>query len=144
MNRSIKKSISVNELNYILSLRKIADRQRSDLIPKLFEDPKSEQMFLLKDNIRTLSELKEIICSVVSDPDFIESLVNSFRVTSDLYMPVELKRILLSNVKVALFIGAGVSKLLSILNLLILDNSLSTFIIKVWVRFFSSNLFMWK
>jgi hypothetical protein len=53
MNRSIRKSISVNEIDYLLQLNGVTSDKRARLIPALFEDPRSERIFLLKEEIKT-------------------------------------------------------------------------------------------
>lgn len=114
MDRSIKKSISVNELNYIFYLSKVSDEQRSRLIPELFENPQAEKTYLLKEEILTLTDLEDKIRSVIDQPDCIIAIKEGFAVNDDLTIPIGLREKLLGNEKLAFFIGAGVSKLLNI------------------------------
>ena len=114
MDRSIRKSISVNELNFIFMENSLKEDKRSRLIPELFENPQSENFYLLKENIRTAIELKDRIGSVVDDQNCISAIENAFVIKDDLVIPHELRKVLFSNVKIAFFVGAGVSKLLNI------------------------------
>jgi hypothetical protein len=114
MDRSIRKSIYVNELNYVMQLSKIADDKRSRIIPELFENPDAEKTYLLRDEIRTLAELENRIKKIIDQQDGISALLNIFSVADDLIIPSELRDVLFSNVKLAFFIGAGVSKLLEV------------------------------
>jgi hypothetical protein len=114
MDRSIRKSIYVNELNYVMQLSKIADDKRSRIIPELFENPQADKTYLLKEEIRTLDELESRIKKVIDQQDGISALLNIFSVTDDLVIPVDLKETLFTNLKLCFFVGAGVSKLLEI------------------------------
>jgi hypothetical protein len=114
MHRSIRKSIFINELNYIIQLNKIADDKRSELILDLFEDPQTETAYLLKDNIRTLPELENRVRKILDQEDAVSALKKIFSVNDDLFIPKELREVVFSNVKLAFFVGAGVSKLLNI------------------------------
>ncbi len=114
MDRSIKKSISINEFTYILNLNKVSDAERSSLIPILFENPSARKTFLLRENIRTLDKLEKAITSIISNKDAVESVKSIFFINDDLFIPPEIKRIFSDNTKIAFFVGAGVSKLLKI------------------------------
>lgn len=114
MDRSIRKSIYANELNYIIQLSKIPEDKRSQLILELFENPRAEKTYLLKDNIRTLSELEGKIRKIIDQQDGVSALLNIFSVNDDLIIPSELREALFSNEKLAFFVGAGVSRLLEI------------------------------
>ena len=114
MYRSIKKSISVNELNYIFQLNNIQEEKRSYLIPELFDNPKAEKIYLLKEDIRTSKDLEDRVRDVIDQQDCIFAITNAFSVDDDLAIPLELREILFSNIKLAFFVGAGVSKLLKI------------------------------
>lgn len=114
MERSIRKSIYVNELNYVMQLSKITDDKRSRIIPELFENPQAEKTYLLRGEIRTLDELENRIKKVIDQQDGVAALLNIFSVTDDLVIPIDLRESLFSNVKLVFFIGAGVSKLLEI------------------------------
>ncbi|MBU4304389.1 MAG: SIR2 family protein [Candidatus Omnitrophica bacterium] len=114
MDRSIRKSIYVNELNYVMQLSKITDDKRSRIIPELFENPQAEKIYLLKEEIRTLAELENRIKKIIDQQDGVSALLNIFSVTDDLVIPSELREVLFSNVKLVFFIGAGISKLLEV------------------------------
>lgn len=114
MDRSIRKSIYANELNYIIQLSKVPEDKRSQLILELFENPRAEKTYLLKDNIRTLSELETKVRKIINQQDGVSALLNIFSVNDDLIIPSELREALFSNVKLAFFVGAGVSRLLKI------------------------------
>lgn len=114
MDRSIRKAIYVNELNYVIQLSKITEDKRSRLIPELFENPQAEKAYLLKDEIRTLPDLESKIRKIIDQQDGVSALLNIFSVTDDLIVPSDLREVLFSNVKLAFFVGAGVSKLLEI------------------------------
>lgn len=114
MERSIRKSIYVNELNYVMQLSKLTDDKRSRIIPELFENPQADKTYLLREEIRTLDDLESRIKNIIDQQDVVSALLNIFSVTDDLVIPIEFRNILFSNVKLAFFIGAGVSKLLEI------------------------------
>ena len=114
MDSSIRKSIYVNELNYIIQLSKIFEDKRAQLIPELFENPRTNTIYLLKDDIRTLSVLESKIRKIINDQDGILALLNIFSVKDDLIIASELREALFSNEKLAFFVGAGVSSLLKI------------------------------
>lgn len=117
MDRSIKKTISVNELKYIFQKNEVKKEDRARLIPELFDNLNAAKTYLLKKNIRTRKELEENICKVIDNNDnrdCVLAIVKAFYVDDDLNVPVELRNKLLSNEKLAFFVGAGVSKLLKI------------------------------
>ncbi|GEM_PF-1822982 len=114
MDRSIRKSIYVNELEYIFQLNSTSADKRSRLILELFENPQARKMYLLKDDIRTLSELETKIHIAIDQQNDVSAILNIFSVKDDLLIPVELTQVMFSNVKLAFFVGAGVSKLLKI------------------------------
>lgn len=114
MDRSIKKSITINEFSYILNLNKVTESERSRLVPVLFENPTAKKVFLLKENLKTLDELTKTIKTVITNTDAVESIKGIFYVNDDLYIPPEIKRIFFDNTRVSFFVGAGVSKLLKI------------------------------
>ena len=114
MDRSIKKSISANELKYIFGPSKISEDKQAKLIPALFENPDSDGTYLLKEDIRTLSDLEKKVREIIDNQDGISAILNIFSVKGDLVIPVELRDVLFSNVNLAFFVGAGVSKLLGI------------------------------
>src|SRR3989338_3594616 len=114
MDRSIRKTIYVNELNYVIQLSKITEDKRPRLIPELFENPQAEKTYLLKDEIRTLPDLESKVRKIIDQQDGVSALLNIFSVKDDLIVPSDLREVLFSNVKLAFFVGAGVSKLLEI------------------------------
>lgn len=114
MDRSFNKSIAVNELNYIFQSSSIEESERSRLIPELFEDPKAERIYLLKDNIRTLKDLEAKIRLIINQQDSVTAMLHGFSVKDDLCIPHGLRDTFLGNVKMAFFVGAGASKLLKI------------------------------
>ncbi len=114
MDRSIRKSIYVNELNYAIQLSNITEDKRSQLIPEIFENPRAEKTYLLKDDIRTLSELTSKVRKIINQEDGVSAILNIFSVKDDLIIPVELREALFNNVELAVFVGAGVSRLLEI------------------------------
>ena len=79
MDRSIRKSIYVNELNYIIQLSKIPEDKRSQLIPELFENPRAVKTYLLKDDIRKLSDLESRVRKIIDSQDGVSALLNIFR-----------------------------------------------------------------
>jgi hypothetical protein len=114
MIRSILKSMSVNEFNWILSENKVQDNVRAELIVGLFENPQTEKIYLLKPQIRTLDDLKNNVKTILGDNDLTQAVINFFCIKDDLKIPSDLRDVFLSNKKMAFFIGAGVSKLLDI------------------------------
>jgi hypothetical protein len=114
MDRNIRKSIFVNELEYIFFQTEISPDKRSQLMIELFEEPQARNIYLLKENIRTLSELEIKIKKIIAQQDNVLAILNTFSVKDDLTIPNELRPILLGNEPVAFFVGAGLSKLLEI------------------------------
>lgn len=114
MNRSIRKSIGVNEIDYLLKLNEVPEDKCARLKPALFEDPRSDRVFLLKEEIKTLDDLKTIIDGIVEEQIIVESIVNGFAVFEDLKIPEGIRDAFLGTDKIAFFIGAGVSRLLGI------------------------------
>lgn len=114
MDRSIRKSIAVNELNYILQSNNIQEAERSRLILDLFDTPETENFYLLKENIRTLKDLESVVRNILVQDNQAVGVIKIFSVLGDLIIPPELRKRLLGNEKLAFFVGAGVSKLLGI------------------------------
>lgn len=114
MDRSIKKSISVGDFQYRLQAVNVAEEQKAKLLPALFENPKMDQSFILKDGIYTLADIKRALEPITEENDQREAIIEAFYVNDDLPIPKELRRLFLSNSKQAFFVGAGVSKLLGI------------------------------
>ena len=111
MDKSIRKSIYVNELSYILDSNGITEAERSKLIPDIFENPQDNLKYLLKEEIQTLSQLEEIVLKSIVDCNKVLNILNVFSVKEDLIMPEKLREVFLGNSKIAFFVGAGVSKI---------------------------------
>ena len=111
MNRSIRKSISVNEIEYLLKLNDVPEDKCARLKPSLFENPRSERVFLLKEEIKTLDDLKAIINGIVEEQIIAESITKGFTVDDDLKIPEGVRDAFLGTNKIAFFVGAGVSRL---------------------------------
>jgi NAD-dependent SIR2 family protein deacetylase len=115
MDRSIRKSIYKDEIEYFFSRYEITEQKRAEFNITLFENPDTFKIFLLKKDITNLKGLENMIGKVFQDPKYISTIKNIFCVDDDLKLPKELKNeFLLNNRKLAFFIGAGVSKLLGI------------------------------
>jgi SIR2-like domain len=115
MERSIKKTITSNELEYIFEKNSIVDKVRADLILNLFDNSASKNIHLLKNNIRTTDDLEKEIRKHVNSDNLVAAIKSMFYVDDDLIIPPKLKEILLDGeTKIAFFVGAGVSKLLGI------------------------------
>ncbi|MCX5804248.1 MAG: hypothetical protein NTU69_12105 [Proteobacteria bacterium] len=71
MDRSIKKSIAVNELYYIFQLSNLQNDKRSNVVLELFENPRADTTYLLKEGIRTLKDLEEKTRSIIEEKDCI-------------------------------------------------------------------------
>ena len=115
MEKSIKKSISINEFFYVLNANNVLEDDRAEIIPALFENPSDKRRFLLKESITTISKLEEVIRSIIGDTDKANCIKGIFFVNDDLFIPPALKKILLDNTPIALFVGAGASRLLKML-----------------------------
>lgn len=117
MDRSIRKNISKIEISSVLEeIEKDSPKReklRADLIPKIF-DPNHESCLLLRSEIRTLSKLKEKIQSIIKDEEKVQAVIRLFKIDSDLQMPINLLNLFKNQEPLALFVGAGVSRLLEI------------------------------
>lgn len=58
MKHSIKKSISVNELEHIFQINDTSESDRANIKIRLFESTDSKNEFLLKSNIRTIDDIE--------------------------------------------------------------------------------------
>ncbi|MCX6723130.1 MAG: SIR2 family protein, partial [Candidatus Staskawiczbacteria bacterium] len=87
---------------------------RSNLVPRLFENPCIQQgEYILQKEINTLDKLEKEIRQVANN-DLSISIKSIFEVYDDFDMPRELLEKLLGSEKIVFFIGAGVSRLCGI------------------------------
>lgn len=115
MKNSIKKSVSFNELEYIFHINKTCESDRANIKVRLFDSIDFEKEFLLKINMKTIDDIENELKNIIfGKNDLIEAIKNIFYVQDDLHLPTDLKQIFVKNEKIALFIGAGVSKLMGI------------------------------
>lgn len=114
MDKSIRKSITINEINYIFQVHGISEDKQAKLIPLLFENPETQQVYLLKPNLLTLRDLTSKVKEIIDQENIVSDITSCFYVKDDLIIPAKLRRVLLGNEPMALFIGAGVSRLLEI------------------------------
>lgn len=112
----MRKAIFKQEIEYLFLHYSIADSKRWDVRKALFKNPMDgTKLYLLKEEIPSCADLdKHLTESGVSNDDFIVAVRSLFTVTDDLELPDSLREQLVRKEKIAIFCGAGVSKLLGI------------------------------
>jgi hypothetical protein len=115
-DRSIKKVIQKEYFNAIFSEKGMEDL-KSKIYEAIFEPNLSldEPVFLfLKEDIIEMSRIETILQPLNISKDIIERIKQLFIADHDLILPNSLRKAFIESEKLAIFIGAGVSKLLGI------------------------------
>jgi len=111
---SIRKTIFKNELNFILEKHKACEIDKDKIVHSLFENPfEVSKQYILKKEINDSEELREKLERTECEKELIGAISSLFLVQDDLELPIDIKKLFLSNEKVGVLVGAGVSKLLN-------------------------------
>lgn len=102
------------ELEILFQEYDIDEIESNRIKSKLFKDPFSSnsKQFQLLNDIDNISRIHTVLKSGNGNDYFIGAVKDIFDINEDLQIDGEFRKLLLSNEKVAVFIGAGVSKLL--------------------------------
>lgn len=114
MNRSILKSIRSNEFENSLSLLNIKQDLLRTIKKTLFDKQIQEDQLLLKQSIKDYDCLCSTLNKLKLETDLVEALKNLFYIDSDLNLPQKLRNIFDTSPKIAIFVGAGISKLCNV------------------------------
>ncbi len=111
----MRKFIYKREFEFIIKEYKIPENIRNSIIESLFRNisitDKRSQYYLTKE-ITTEHLLQKKLLKLNLDDNWTGAISSLFRITDDLEMPLEIKNKILNNEDIAVFIGAGVSKLI--------------------------------
>ena len=112
----MRKAIFKQEIEYLFLRYSVADSKRWDVRKALFKNPMDgTKFYLLKEEISSSADLAKCLSGLnVDSNDFIAGAHSLFTVTDDLELPDSLREQLVQKEKIAIFAGAGVSKLLGI------------------------------
>lgn len=111
----MRKSIFKREIESCFQSFKISNKQQSDILKILFENPLDvTKQYLLKKEINSLEYITSRTKSIVNRDEFIADVRSLFEVTDDSELPDSLREQLARKEEIAIFIGAGVSKIIGI------------------------------
>jgi hypothetical protein len=97
--------------------KKISEKQKMDILEALFENPIDvTKIYLLKKEFNSTQDVSNYIKrkSIINDKKFIAEVCSLFEVTDDMELPDSLREQLARKEKIAIFTGAGVSKIIGI------------------------------
>lgn len=111
----MRKSIFKRELEHCFNLFKLNGKQQQDVKSALFVNPLDiTTQYLLKKDFSSPEKISEVLSEIITDSSFISDVRTLFEVSDDLELPTILREQLSKKEKFAVFVGAGVSKLLGI------------------------------
>ena len=111
----MRKAIFKRELEYCFNLFKLSDKQQQNVKNALFVNPLDiTTQYLLKKEFSSPEKIPEALSKIIINSDFIADVKTLFEVNDDLELPIILREQLSRKEKFAVFVGAGVSKLLGI------------------------------
>lgn len=112
----MRKAIFKLEIECLFSRHSMEDSKKWDVLKVLFKNPVDiTKHYLLKEEISSSDELAKRLGNLnINNSAFIADVRSLFEVTDDLELPDSLREQLVRKEKIAIFAGAGVSKLLGI------------------------------
>lgn len=111
----MRKAIFKEELEYYILVHKLSDGQRESVIGSLFENPIDvTKQYLLKKEHSSVDAIADCLSKLIPADGFIQDVRSLFEVVDDLELPPSLKEQLARKEPIAVFAGAGVSKILDI------------------------------
>lgn len=111
----MRRSIFKLEIEYYFEKYTVNDGVRDDILNVLFENPLDNlKQYLLKRDVDTLDVLETKLKSKMQNDKLMSDIKSLFEVNDDLELPKSLRTHISQQGKVAIFVGAGVSKLLDI------------------------------
>lgn len=109
----MRKFIFKNEIDHVFHQYGIDETERDRIKSELFIHPfRDGKVLNLKSEISRINDFDKILNRNKNGKNFSIVFKSLFEVNEDLKMPADIKKLLLDNSPVAVFIGAGVSKLL--------------------------------
>jgi hypothetical protein len=117
MDRSIRKSVNSNHFDSLFVDSQEGQQQKAIVVNEIFEGNivfERPEIYLLKESIKTMVQLRELINGLKITNGLKKAIENLFYVDKDLNLRSDLRTVLLDNTNLAFFVGAGVSKLLNI------------------------------
>lgn len=102
------------EIDHLFDQHKIDQKERDRIKNELFVHGfKEVKQLHLNNEVLSAGQIESVINKKGNKESFISEFKSLFQVNEDLKIPPEVKRLLLDNSPVAIFIGAGVSKILN-------------------------------
>lgn len=117
VENSIRRTIYRNELHYVFEVHKnnLTKYDRQNITKSLFDNSlETSKQFYLKDKIKSIHQINDVLSAVISDDKIVVMILPLFLVDEDLRIPPDIEKLFLKNEKIAVFVGAGVSKLIGI------------------------------
>lgn len=112
---SIRKFIFEGELNNIFIRHELSGPQKDKIIGKLFENPyDNKKQLILKKDYKSLEKIRGELREIIDINNAVADLSALFIIDDDLKIPGALLNLFLNNEKVAVLVGAGVSKLIKL------------------------------
>src|SRR3990170_2798797 len=107
----MRKAIFRDELNYVFTINNVSEYDRDSIISSIFESHlEISKQYILKEDIQSITDLNNKVDEIIKDVAIQGAIKTLFIVQDDLILPPELERLFLVNEKIAVFVGAGVSK----------------------------------
>ncbi len=117
VENSIRRTIYRDELHYVLEVHKnnLTKYDRQNITKSLFDNSlEASKQLYLKEEIKKIHQIKDVLSAVISDVKIVGMILSLFLVDEDLRIPPDIEKLFLKNEKIAVFVGAGVSKLIGI------------------------------
>jgi len=109
----MRKYIFRNELEYVFMKNKIGKFDQDKILSAIFENHlEISKQFILKEEIKSIDDLRSKLSEIIKDEVSVGAINTLFNVQDDLELPSGLGNLFLRNEKIAVFVGAGISKLI--------------------------------
>lgn len=109
----MRRIIFKDEIHFALEKSKLSNTSKDLILTTLFENPfDNSKQYSLKSGIKSWSQVEELIRKAISDNDVTPALRRIFMVDDDLPIPRELRFKFLNNENIAVFVGAGASRIM--------------------------------
>ena len=109
----IRKTIFKNELYFIFEKNNVCKAEEQKIVFSIFENPlEISKQYILKEEVSKLEALDRKLNQIIDNKELVGAIKTLFIVQEDLKLPSEISKLFLKNEKVAIFVGAGISKLI--------------------------------
>ena len=103
----------MNELKYIFEKHNVCEADRDNIVHSIFENPSTiTEQFMLNKEFRKSEDLYKKLNDILGNKDLVGAVNSLFIVQDDLQLPDGIEKKILNSEKLAVLVGAGVSKLL--------------------------------